>query len=163
MDRTSVSGAVIVLRRRWTKGRGLRLKNGAVSREEPLPWNPCVVSQPSSWASVCLRLRAAVAPGTHLPRSHFPRFPIPNTTRHRNTIGHHNTIRLHNTSQVRTRIHTNHGRHRTHMSRAGLQTRLERHDQTLTDERRIRITTTNPSCSGGFGALSPAPCSAARN
>ena len=104
-----------------------------------------------------LALTAAVAPGTHLPRSHFPRFPIPNMTRHRNMT------RLHNTSQVHTRTHTHHGHHRTHMSRAGFQTRMERHDQTLTDERHIRTTPTNPSSSGGFGALKSRPCSAARN
>ena len=70
---------------------------------------------------------------------------------------HRNTTRLHNTSQVHTRTHTHHGHHRTHMSRAGLQTRMERHDQTLTDERHIRTTPTNPRSSGGFGALVPAP------
>jgi len=34
---------------------------------------------------------------------------------------------------------------------------MERHDQTLTDERHIRTTPTNPRSSGGFGALSRAP------
>ena len=38
------------------------------------------------------------------------------------------------------------------MSRPGLQTRMERHDQTLTDKRHIRTTTTTPRSSGCFVA-----------